>query len=179
MTFPNAGGLIAQAEVIPLSQEEEAALFPDMTDTDRVTVIDATKEHMPVQRFYLAAGNRPFTLVSEQQGQSMPPQMSPRKVLPQLTPTKPFSVAKLSEPTPAVDKALSILDENILLETMDLEPFTSPPPDGPITSTHIPGGEAPLSTPTMSIEISQSSSVVTSQSTPKATPQPGMPAPGI
>ena len=96
--------------------------------------------------------------------------MSPRKVFPQLTLTKPFSVAKLSEPTPAVDKALSILDENILLETSDLEPFTSPPPDAPITSTHIPGYEAPLSTPTMSIEMSQPSSVVTSHSTPKAMP---------
>ena len=51
VTFPNAGGLIAQAEVIPLSQEEAAALFPDMTDTDSVRVIDATKEHMPVQTF--------------------------------------------------------------------------------------------------------------------------------
>ena len=125
---------------------------------------------MPVQRFYRAAGNRPFTPVSEQQGQSIPPQMSPRKVFPQLTSTKPFSVAKLSEPTPAVDKALIILDKTILLETSDLEPFTSPPPDAPITSTHIPGDEAPLSTPTMSIEMSQSSSVVTSQSTPKVTP---------
>ena len=124
---------------------------------------------MPVQRFYRGAGNRPFT--REQQGQSMPPQMSPRKVFPQLTPTKPFSVAKLSEPTPAVDKALSILDENILLEMSDLEPFTSPPPDALITSTHIPGDEAPLSTPTMSIEISPPRSVVTSQSTPKVTPR--------
>ena len=91
---------MAQAKIIPLSQEEVAALFPDMTDTDSVTVIDQTEEHMPVQRFYCAAGNRPFT--PEQQGQTMPPQMSPRKVLPQLTPTKPFSVAKLTEPTPAV-----------------------------------------------------------------------------
>ena len=123
---------------------------------------------MPVQRFYRAAGHMPFT--TEQQGQTMPPQMSPRKVFPQLPPTKPFSVAQLSEPTPAVDKALSILDENILLEKLDLEPSTSPPPDAPITSTHIPGDEAPVTTPTMSIEISQPSSVVTSQSTPKATP---------
>ena len=46
VTFPNAGGLIAQAEVIPLSQEEAAALFPDKTDTDSVTVIDETEEHM-------------------------------------------------------------------------------------------------------------------------------------
>ena len=140
-----------------------------MTDTDSVTVIDQTEEHMLVQRFYRAAGNRLFT--PEQQGQTMLPQMSPRKVFPQLTPTKPFSVAKLSEPTPAVDKALSILDENILLEMSDLEPFTSPPPDAPITSTHIPGDEAPLTTPTMSIEISQPSSVVMSQNTPKATPR--------
>ena len=114
VTFPTTGSLITQAEVIPLSQEEAAALFPDMTDIDSVTVIDATKKHMPVQRFHRGAGNRPFTPVSEQQGQSMPPQMSPCKVFPQLTPAKPFSVAKLSEPTPAVDKALSILDENIL-----------------------------------------------------------------
>ena len=42
VTFPNAGGFIAQAEVIPLSQEEAAALFPDMTDAKSVTVIDAT-----------------------------------------------------------------------------------------------------------------------------------------
>ena len=114
VTFPNAGGLTAQAKIIPLSQEA-AALFPKMTDTDSVPVIDQTEEHMPVQRFYRAAGNRPFT--PDPQGQTMPPQMSSRKVFPQLTPTKPFSVAKLSEPTPAVDKALSKLDENILLET--------------------------------------------------------------
>ena len=139
-----------------------------MTDTDSVTVVDETEEHMLVQRFYHAAGNRPFT--PEQQGQSMPLQMSPHKVFPQLTPTKPFSVAKLSEPTAAVDNALSILDENILLETSGLEPFTSPPPDAPITSTHIPGDEAPVNTPTMSIENSQPSSVVTTQSTPKGTP---------
>ena len=102
----------------------------------------------------------------------MPPRMSPHKVFPQLTPTKPFSVSKLSEPIPVVDKPLSILDENILLETSGLEPFTSPKsPDAPITSTHIPGDEAPLSTPTMSIEMSQSSSVVTSQSTPKVMPR--------
>ena len=167
VTFPTAGGLIAQSKVIPLSQEETAALFPDITDTDSVTVIDATEEHMLGQRFYRGAGNRPFT--REQEVQSMPSQMSPRKVFPLLTPTKPFSVAKLSEPTHAVDKALSILDENIPLETSDIEPFTSPPTDAPITSTHIAGDEAPLSTPTMSIEMSQSSSV-TSQSTPKATP---------
>ena len=58
----------------------------------------------------------------------------------------------------------------MLSEMLDLEPFTSPPPDAPITSTYIPGDEAPLTTPTMSIEISQPSSVVTSQSTPKAMP---------
>ena len=169
VTFPNAGGLTAQAKIIPLSQEEAAVLIPNMTDTDSVTVIDQTEEHMPMRRFYRAAGNRPFT--PEQQGQTMPPQMSPHKVFLQLTPTKPFSVPKLSEATRAADKALSILNENILLETSDLELFTSPPPDAPITSTHIPGDEAPLTTPTMSIEISQPSSVVTSQSTPKATPR--------
>ena len=88
-----------------------AALIPDMTDTDSVTVIDTAEEHMPAQRFYCAAGNRPFT--PEQQGQSMPPQMSPCKVFPQLTPTKPFSVAKLGEPTPAVDKADKYTFRNI------------------------------------------------------------------
>ena len=88
VTYPNAGGLIGQAEVIPLSQEEAAALFPHMTNIDSVTAIDQTEEHMLVQRFYRAAGNRPFT--PEQQAESMPPQMSPRKVFPQLTLTRPL-----------------------------------------------------------------------------------------
>ena len=91
-----------------------------------------------------------------------------------------------------VDRALSILDENILLEcTCDLTPMSALPtqihaaelhhhglssPLGlePITSTHIPGDCVPLETPTKdatSSQLSGSSGAITSQSTPKATPR--------
>ena len=100
-----------------------------------------------------------------------------------------------------VDRALSILDENILLEsTNDLTPMSAPPtrihaaephqhavspeihglssPLGlePITSTHIPDDCAPLETPTKEVDItssqmSGSSGPVTSQSNPKAMPR--------
>ena len=94
-----------------------------------------------------------------------------------------FYVCKVLSPTVdqlslQVDRALSILDENIVLEsTCDLVPMSAPPtqihdaelhycavspeihglssPLGlePITSTHIPGDCMPLETPTNEVDV--------------------------